>query len=72
MQAKAEPDPSTARDDEVDAQEQAKDVDAVDRPAHQDQEPEQQRDDAGERHPYPWHFALDVERQKRTARAAQS
>src|SRR5258708_2478035 len=62
-QAEAEPDPARARHDEIDAEEQAEDINAVDRPARQDQEAEQQGDDAGYSYPDPGRFALHAERQ---------
>ena len=41
MQAKAEPDPAGTRHDQVDAEEQTEDVDAVDGPTREDQTAEQ-------------------------------
>ena len=45
LQAEAEADPARTRHDQVDAEKQAEYVDAVNRPARQDQQAEQQRDD---------------------------
>jgi FAD binding domain len=47
VQAKAQSDPARARHDQVEAQEQAQNIEAVDGPARQDQQPEQQGHDAG-------------------------
>ena len=63
MQAKAEPDPAGTRHDQVDAEEQTEDIDAVDGPTRQDQTAEQQRDHAGQRNPDPWRFGFHAERE---------
>ena len=40
-----------AGDDKIDSEKQTEDINAIDRPMRQDQQAEQQRDDAGYRHP---------------------
>src|ERR1700722_2209389 len=63
VQAEAESDPACAGHDEIDAKEQAEDIQARDRPMGQNEQAEQQRDRTGQQYPDPGRFLLHAEGQ---------
>src|SRR4029079_9765593 len=63
LQAEANSDPAHYGDDEIDAEEEAKNVEARHRPMRENDKAEQQRYDARNCHPDPGHFFLHAERQ---------
>src|SRR3984885_8167773 len=63
VQAEAESDPACAGHHEIDAKEQAEDIEARDRPVRQNEQAEQQRDHTGQHYPDPRRFLLHAEGQ---------
>src|SRR6202161_514830 len=63
VQAEAESDPACAGHHEIDAKEQAEDIEARDRPMGQNEQAEQQRDHTGQHYPDPGRFLLHAEGQ---------
>jgi hypothetical protein len=60
-QAEAQSDPACAGHDQIDAKEQAENIETRDRPVRQDQEAEQQRNHSGHQHQDPGRFPLHAE-----------
>jgi hypothetical protein len=61
VQAEAESDPACAGHNEIDAKEQAKDIEARDRPVRQNEQAKPQRDRTGQQYPDPGRFLLHAE-----------
>src|SRR5581483_8960629 len=60
-QTEAERDPADARHHEIDAEEQAEDIEARDRPMRQNQQAEHKRDHGGQQHQDPGRLPLHAE-----------